>query len=411
MSALDTGIFPVQRLRMAIQDRSVHSNTLIIDESSFQPASLDLRLGDTAHRLRCSFLPDSSTVLEKLTDYSMGEIDLRDGAVLERNQPYLIPLVEELALPPDVRAKANPKSSTGRLDVFTRVITDRSFKFDEVGAGYHGKLYLEIVPRSFTIRVKTRLSLNQLRLIQGDARCSDEEMRARHDTEPILYAPEGESVEDLVVGNGIFMSVDLRPLGRERVVGYRAKKNSLLIDLTKLRHYDPGQFWEEVHPESKGRVVLDPEEFYLLLSRERIRIPADLAADMVPYDPTSGELRTHYAGFFDPGFGIQEPGQVQGTVAALEVRAHDVPFMIEDGQKVSKLAFERLSATPHVLYGRGIGSSYFDQSTMLSKHFQIQTGQLQLMEPAAPPTAARATKKAASLKQSHAAMRRLKEQV
>lgn len=379
MRISNIGVFPAQCLRVAVESRYVYSKTLVIDEASFQPASLDLRLGECAYRLRCSFLPDNNLVAEKLADYAMGEIDLRDGAVLERNQPYLIPLVEELALPPTVRAKANPKSSTGRLDVFTRVITDRGYKFDEIEAGYHGKLYLEIVPRSFTVKVKTRLSVNQLRLIQGDVRCSDEQMRARHQREPILYAPDGHPEQDLSMANGVFLSVDLRPLRSSRVVGYRAKKNSVLIDLSRLRHYDPGQFWEEVHPESKGRVVLDPEEFYLLLSRERIRIPADLAADMVAYDPTSGELRTHYAGFFDPGFGIHLADQLQGTVAALEVRAHDVPFMIEDGQKMSKLAFERLNAAPEVLYGREIGSSYFDQNTMLSKHFQLQSGQLQLL--------------------------------
>ncbi len=340
---------------------------------------MDLRLGPTAYRLRCSFLPGSSSVLEKLKDYAMGEIDLRDGAVLERNQPYLIPLIEELALPVAVRAKANPKSSTGRLDVFTRVITDCSYRFDEVETGYQGGLFLEIVPRSFAIKVNTGLSLNQLRLISGNARCSDEDMKALHGREPVVYAFDGYCEADLVLGDGVFMSVDLRRLSPNRVVGYRAKKNSRLIDLSKIRHYDPAEFWEPVYAESKDRIVLDPEEFYLLLSRERIRVPAGLAADMVAYDPTSGELRTHYAGFFDPGFGVHEPGAPQGTVAALEVRAHDVPFMIEDGQRVSKLAFERMSAIPEILYGASIGSSYSTQDTMLGKHFQVNTGQLHLM--------------------------------
>jgi dCTP deaminase len=379
MGTLTTGVLPAQCLRAAVQARWIDSTSLIFDDASYQPASLDLRLGTTAYRLRCSFLPGNSAVREKLADYAMGEIDLRDGTVLERNQPYLIPLVEELALPEAIRAKANPKSSTGRLDVFTRVISDQSYKFDEIVAGYHGKLFLEIVPRSFAIKLKTGLSLNQLRLLQGDTRFGDRDMQALHKVEPILYAPDGSPEQDLAVSDGVFMSVDLRRLRQDRVVGYRAKKNSQLLDLTRIRHYDPAEFWEPVYPESKDRIVLDPEEFYLLLSRERVRVPAQLSAEMIAYDPTSGELRTHYAGFFDPGFGVHTPGSPQGTVAALEVRAHDVPFMIEDGQKVSKLAFERMSAIPEILYGSDIGSSYFSQDTMLSKHFQVNVGQLALI--------------------------------
>ncbi len=380
MTTPAAGVFPIQHLRDAITAKFVYSDTFVIPDSSLQPASLDLRLGEKAHRLRCSFLPDSNSVEEKLADYSMGEIDLREGAVLERNRPYLIPLIEELAFPAHIRGKANPKSSTGRLDVFTRVITDRSFKFDEIEAGYQGRLYLELISRSFTIKVKTLLSLNQLRVLNGDVRCADEEMRQRHQREPVLFTAGNLPIEDPAIAGGVFLSVDLMPSPKGRVVGYRARKNSLLVDLSKLHHYDPAQFWEEVQPEPKGRVVLEPEEFYLLLSQERIRVAADLAADMVAYDPASGELRTHYAGFFDPGFGILPAGEkALGTVAALEVRAHDVPFMIEDGQKVSRLAFERMAAEPDRLYGREIGSSYFDQRSMLSKHFQLEAGQLQLI--------------------------------
>jgi dCTP deaminase len=380
MESESSGVFPSQCLRSAVRAGYVRSGDLRVPDSSFQPASIDLRLGAKAYRLRCSFLPDSAAVEEKLADYAMGEIDLRDGAVLERNQPYLIPLAEELALPPDVRAKANPKSSTGRLDVFTRVITDRGYQFDAIAPGYQGRLYLELVSRSFTIRVTTLLSLNQLRLVRGEASCGDDEIRLRHEREPILYAEDGTPEKEVAISRGVFLSVDLAAKPRDRVVGFRARKNSTLLDLTKLRHYDPGQFWEEVRPESKGRVVLDPEEFYLLLSRERVWIPRDLAADMVAYDPTSGELRTHYAGFFDPGFGVRSSGETPGTVAALELRAHDVPFMLEHGQKVSRLAFERLVAEPDVLYGRTLGSSYHDQTSMLSKHFQLRSGQLHLID-------------------------------
>jgi dCTP deaminase len=366
---MDSGVLPYQSLREATAKEWVLAGDWRIPLESIQPASIDLRLGEYAWALRCSFLPDSaSTVQDKVADLAFERIDLRDGATLERDRPYLVPLIEHLRLPEQVRAKANPKSSTGRLDVFTRVLTDRSHRFDEIAAGYEGMLYLEIVPRTFAIRVKTGLALNQVRLVCGDARLADAEILELHRGSPLLYLErEPLGSEELSLGDGLFLSLDVSA-GAE-VVGYRAKKNSLPIDLTQTGQLRWQDYWEPVRPESGGRIVLEPEVFYLLLSAEGVSIPPFLAAEMLAYDPTAGELRTHYAGFFDPGFGYAPDGSGHGSRAALEVRARDVSFMVEHRQPVCKLAFERMASEPEVLYGEQLGSNYQGQQTMLSKHF------------------------------------------
>jgi dCTP deaminase len=367
------GIVPGQALWEAVMQEWICSGDYRIPKDSIQPASIDLRLGEHAWALRCSFLPDTgSTVMERVEDLAMERIDIRDGVTLERDRPYLIPLVEELRLPPDVRAKANPKSSTGRLDVFTRVITDGNNRFDEIAHGYHGKLYLEVVPRSFAVRVQRLVSLNQLRLVLGDPRVRDAELPALHDELPLLYrGADPVPAGDLAIADGLFLSVDLSG-PRERIVGYRARRHSHRIDMSKLRHYQWADYWEPVHPERGGRIVLDPEVFYLLLSAEGVCVPPDYAAEMMAYDPTAGELRTHYAGFFDPGFGYDAGGGRPGSRAALEVRARDVPFMVEDGQPICKLGFESMLDRPDRLYGEDVGSNYQGQETMLSKHFVEQ---------------------------------------
>jgi dCTP deaminase len=374
MSEPTPGVFPSQELNRAIEAEWVSSGDYRIRPEAVQPASIDLRLGDFAWALRCSFLPDvDSTVEEKTEGLAFQKVDLRDGAVLERDRPYLVPLIEELALPDDVRAKANPKSSTGRLDVFTRVITDRHHRFDDIRPGYRGKLYLEIVPRSFAIQVKTGLSLNQLRIARGDVRLDDGEIRDLQDEAPLLYVdsrPVPQS--DLALSDGLFLSLDLSGPA-DRTVGYRAKKNSLPVDLAKIRAYRWSDYWDPVFPETGGRVVLEPEIFYLLLSAEGVCIPPQIAAEMMAYDPTAGELRTHYAGFFDPGFGYDPDGGRHGSRAALEVRARDVSFMVEHRQPVCKLGLERMSAPAERLYGSDLGSNYQGQVTMLSKHFEEQT--------------------------------------
>jgi len=364
------GVLPSQLLAEAVAAGWLDAGELVIPPANIQPASLDLRLGERAYRVRCSFLPGDKDVETKVKDFVVDEVDLRrDGAVLETGRPYLVPLAESVSLPPFVRAKANPKSSTGRLDVFTRVVSDYSYRFDEISAGYRGPLYVEIVPLSFAVRVRQGLALNQLRLMVGDARLSDGDLRRAHAEQPLLYLddrPAGD--EELTTNGGLFLSLDLKR-GPGQSVGYRAKEHTMALDMSKRGAHRVEDYWESVTAEHEGRVVLGPERFYLLLSREAVCIPPHLACEMTAYDPTSGELRTHYAGFFDPGFGYDPTGLLKGSRAALEVRAHDVPFMIEHGQQVCKLTFEKMACAPAKLYGQGIGSNYQGQVDTLGKHF------------------------------------------
>ncbi len=377
------GILPDTHLKRLIQDKAVYASPPIL-KSQIQPASLDLRLGKKAYRLLSSFLPERSEISERLSvqnlyqsDLVMYEMDLTQGAILEKGHVYLVPLLEQLALPKDVRGRANPKSSTGRLDIFTRVITDLNVGFDEIRAGYHGPLYLEIVPRSFTIRVQTGLALNQLRLLTGRPTVSDSQLRILHRSSKLLYHNDGNSVEahplaaqDIRVENGLSLRIDLHgDASSNYMAGYRAKKNSQVVDLSRHGHYAALDFWEHVRLHTNGTLLLEPEEFYILASKERIQVPAGYAAEMVAYEAAFGELRTHYAGFFDPGFGAGN-GPRRGTQVVLEVRPHDVPFMIHDGQTFFKVVYEKMLEVPERLYGEGIGSSYHQQGLTLSKHFK-----------------------------------------
>jgi dCTP deaminase len=378
------GVFPAQLLREGL-DRGWIAGRHV--EKQIQPASIDLTLGTKAYRLLCSFLPDrESTVSAKLSEYALEEFSIDDGAILERNRAYLIPLRETLALPETVRARTNPKSSTGRLDIFTRVIVDRHARFDEIPFGYEGEIFLEVVPRSFIVKVASGLSLNQLRLMTGDAgaaRLLDSDVAELHMQMPLVLA-DGKEIppHDLDLAEGLFLSLDLTP-DEHGHVGYRARKNSRVLDLSAVARYGWDEFWEPVATDTERRLMLEPEEFYLLLSRESVSIPPALAAEMSAYDPTAGELRTHYAGFFDPGFGYRESWP-QGSRATLEVRARDVPFAIEHGQRICKLIFENLLEPAEMLYGASIGSTYQDQKLTLSKHFVSQGPRGQLLLPDTP---------------------------
>lgn len=365
-------LWPRQKLRAAVEQGVITADAAILDRQ-LQPASLDLRLGSRAFRVRSSFLPGDATVEDRLKTLAMYDLplDRDDGGILERGHVYVIPLVERLALPPGVRGKANPKSTTGRLDVFTRVITDHNWKFDEISAGYAGPLYLEVVPSSFTIRVKSGMSLNQLRLMEGDPRLSDEEIVALNAERRLVLGPKGGSRKAIVDG-GLYLGVDLLGRGSGGCIGYKAKKNSNIIDLARINHYDPLDFWEPITSrDGRAGLILEPEEFLILASKEKVQVPPDLAAEMVAYDVTNGELRTHYAGFFDPGFGFRpDQPDAPGTRAVLEVRAHEVPFQLEDGQLFCKLVYERLTDPPDVAYGAALASSYQNQELTLSKQFK-----------------------------------------
>lgn len=367
------GVFSAQMLREAIRDGVIESGRPIL-EGQVQPASLDLRLGSRAYRLRSSFLPGDSRVQDRLADLQVGpEIDLDDpnGAVLDPGHPYLIRLVETLRLPPDTRARANPRSSTGRLDIFTRVIADRGSQFDEVEAGYEGPLWLEVYSSTFTIAVRSGLALAQLRLSNALEPLTAAEVRDLHEAEGLLFEPGTEpraKVARPAIGNrGLLVSVGL-PAG-DHHIGWRARHHTRLLDLSKTNEYEALDFWEPVRAEAGGRLVLGPNDFYLLISREFVRIPPSVAAEMVAYDPTNGELRTHYAGFFDPGFGYAP--NLHGTRAVLEVRAHDVPFMLEDGQPIARLAYEYMAEQPDRLYGDPETGSHFQrQGISLSRQFR-----------------------------------------
>ncbi len=379
------GVLPFQELNRAIATGLIGADSPIPKEN-VQPASLDLRLGDRAYRLRCSFLPDRESVSSKLKDYLLDEVDISEGAILEPERPYLIPLQERLDLPDYLRARANPKSSTGRVDIFTRVISDRSHRFDDISPGYRGALFVEVVSRSFTVRVKAGMSLNQLRLTVGSPGVSDAELIEAHTPKrPIIVDVHNHKIADdrLVVEGGLFLSLDL--MGDESgVVGYRARRNSKVLDLTQIAAHRPRDFWDFVYREEDApRVVLEPEAFYLLISSEAVRIPPDFAAEMSAYAESSGELRSHYAGFFDPGFGHDPTNPRNLSRAVLEVRAHDVPFMVEQDQPVCKLTFERVTEPPTILYGQDTSSNYQGQQVMLSKHFARDhsfDGQLSLLQ-------------------------------
>ena len=390
------GILPVQKLKKLAEAGIIQAPPAYpLEDEQFQPNSIDLRLGKKAWRVRCSFLPEDETVENKVERLKQYEISIEDGAVLEPNCVYIIPLLEELNLPmsnvsaqhplfngkeqpsesyrlisqENLTAKANPKSTTGRLDIFTRVITDYSHRFEEVKAGYQGKLYLEVVPKSFPIRVQTGHRLNQLRIRHGHTPLSDQDILRTHHNEPLLFSGQGDplAMDRIKVNNGLFFSVHLHA-GENEIVGYKAKKHRDLIDLDKIRHYHITDFWEPIRAKEEDYLILEPEAFYIFASKERCRIPPHLAAEMVAYDTGSGELRPHYAGFFDSGFG----GRVEdkGARAVLEVRSHDVPFLIEDGQTFCSMKFEPNTEVPDFVYGDDIKSNYQGQELRLGKHFK-----------------------------------------
>ncbi len=328
-----------------------------------QPASLDLRLGTIAYRVRASFLPGpGTTVAQRIAELKLHEFSLADGAVLETGCVYIVPLIESLALPADIAAAANPKSSTGRLDVFTRVIADETRGFDRIAGGYHGPLYAEISPKTFPVLVREGSRLSQLRLRRGNAALGDEALRALHASERLVDRTEA------VMGDGVAVSIDLGANGNG-VVGYRAKRHTAVIEVERRGAYEAADFWEPIAARADRSLILDPDEFYILASNEAVQVPPDYAAEMVPFDPLVGEFRVHYAGFFDPGFGYAGSGGL-GSRAVLEVRSREVPFILEHGQIVGRLVYEKMLARPDRLYGQGIGSNYQAQGLKLSKHFR-----------------------------------------
>ena len=355
-----SGVLPSQHLRALIAGGAIAADPVILPEQ-VQPASLDLRLGAVAVRLRASFLPGKGrAVADRLPEFEMHRFALGGGMVLEKGCVYVVELAESLALPPDLSAVTNAKSSTGRLDLLVRVITDGGVEFDRIPAGYKGKLYAEICPRSFSVLVRPGMRLNQIRLRRGQAMLDDAALAALHAQSPLV---NGEAL----ISEGLGFSVDLRPAEGD-LVGYRAKPHAGVIDLDRIGAYDRTDFWEEVRSAS-GQIILDPGAFYILVSREAVCIPPGFAAEMAPYVAMVGEFRVHYAGFFDPGFGHAAAGGA-GARGVLEVRCHEAPFALEHGQVVGRLVYERMAEVPDRLYGVGIASNYQGQGLKLAKHFR-----------------------------------------
>jgi dCTP deaminase len=360
-----SGILPYQQIKALIRDHEIWSETDILP-AQVQPASLDLRLGPLAYRVRASFLPgESASVADKIQQFAMHEIDLRAGAVLERDCVYVVPLLERLRLSSRISAAANPKSSTGRLDIFTRLIVDRGRAFDEVPVGYEGMLYAEIAPRTFSVIVHEGSRLSQIRFRRGSGAGSSptnlrrlqEQYRIVNDEKAILRA------------DSIAVTLDLLPRTQGGVVGWKAKKHAELVDVDARALYEPLDFWDPITLRPGRGLVLDPADFYVLATREAVMVPPDHAAEMLAYDTQVGEFRVHYAGFFDPGFGF-DPAGSEGSKAVLEVRSRDVPFVLEHGQTVGWLRYERLAAAPDRLYGLPLGSHYQGQGLQLGRQFK-----------------------------------------
>ncbi len=361
MAEQTVGILPAQIIEQMAEAGAIRAARRF-DPDQIQPASLDLRLGEIAYRVRASFLPGPlSPVADRLAKLKLHEFSLTEGAVLETGCVYIIPLMESLKLPRDVSAAANPKSSTGRLDIFTRIITDHAREFDTIRNGYDGPLYIEVSPRTFPILVRVGSRLSQVRFRTGDARLNDAALLALHEKAGLVDgAPHVE--------NGLTVSIDLGGTA-EGIVGYRAKHHTAVIDVDKRGEYMPLDFWEPIPRHWSSELILDPDQFYILMSREAVHVPPDYAAEMVPFDPLVGEFRVHYAGFFDPGFGHSKAGGT-GSHAVLEVRSHEVPFILEHGQTVGRLVYEPMTERPAKLYGTDMASNYQAQGLKLSKHFR-----------------------------------------
>ena len=375
-----TGVLPSQRIKELVSAGRIGrcAEAEPIQEYQFQPASIDLRLGPVAYRVRASFLPGtSSTVEAKLQELKMSEMDLTRLAVFEKGCVYVVCLQEELFLPWDISAKANPKSTTGRLDIFTRLITDYGAEFEKVPKGYKGKLYVEIVSRTFTVVLRAGARLNQIRFVRGSPLPLESEGRLGkvEQKDPLVY--DDDNPAKATISRGIRISIDLEgsaPGRSDEIIGFRAKKHAPAVDLEEVNHYAPEDFWEPLWGAPRQKLILNPDDFHILVSKERVSVPPEFSAEMVAYDPSMGEFRIHYAGFFDPGFGYDPSNNVRGTHAVLEVRSHEVPFVLEHGQMVGRLIYERLTEVPDKIYGPSIGSSYQYQRLSLSKQFRSEWG-------------------------------------
>ena len=366
----EPGILPSQEIEELIKNGKIRSR-LEISKDQIQPASIDLRLGNIAYRVRASFIPSRKFLISaKIKELQLDEIDLSQPALLEVGGVFIVPLIESLELPTDMRGKANPKSTTGRLDIFTRLMAEGSGRFEVVPKGYSGNLYVEIVPQTFPIFVKEGTKLNQIRFFRGEPERDDEQLRLLSRKGKLIYQENGDAPTEIIIEDGLRISVDLQGNEQDSIVAYKAKKGCLPIDLANVGAYDVEEYWEPIRALNPKSLVLNPNDFYLLASKQRVGVPPGYSAEMEQYDSSIGEFTVHYAGFFDPGFGYGTHGEIKGTKAVLEVRAHEVPILLEDGLEVGRMTYLKMADRPIELYGQNIGSSYQGQGLALSKQFK-----------------------------------------
>ena len=344
-----------------IKDKEIETKDF--NQSRVQPSSMDLTLSNECYELRYSFLSPKGKIRNKLKTLSIKRYDLTNGLVFKKNHTYLVRLNEKLNLNSPIKGKCNPKSSTGRLDIFCRVILDYTDEYEKVPYGYSGDIFLEVTTRAFDIFLTKGDSLNQMRLtnISNDF-IRDEDLRKFHNNEAIIF-DQNDYLLKPNISSGLKISVDLS--SKDQIIAYKAKKKSPKLIFSKKHIHDPRKYWEFIKKDN-GNLTIFPNEFFILKSKQKIRIPKTMAAEMVPYDTSIGDFRVHYAGFFDPGFGDRN-----GSYAVLEVKTHEVPFNIEDGQYIARLIFENLNKNTDFTYGSKINSNYQNQELALSKHFNI----------------------------------------
>ncbi len=368
-----TGVWTSAQIHEAFETGILKTEEALAEEQ-VQPASIDLRLGKTAYRVRAGFLPGKNkSVMTRVSELGMHEVSIEEGGVLEKGAVYIIPLLESVNLPNFLEGVISPKSSTGRLDILTRLITDKGTTFDRIPKGYTGPLFVEVTPLTFSIVARTGDRLNQLRLRTGFTPLSEAEMLNLHEKTSLIFNEAGEPETPVLEQGGIWMSVDLEGIDGSDIVAYRARKHAPVLDLRKINHYNVNDFWEPITKPHDGSLILNPEDFYIMVSREKVSVPGHTSCEMMPYETTAGELRVHYAGFFDPGFGMTKDGSSVGVRGVLEVRSHDVPFVLEHGQKICRMVYEPLAQTPDILYGIDLSSNYASQGLKLAKQFKMES--------------------------------------
>ncbi len=359
------GTLPDEGIAALIEAEAIASGSGI-DGTQVQPASLDLSLGEAAWWMPGSVLPLPGEPVEALLErFARCRLDLSRPEVFVRGQVYVVRLDERLALPEGLAAYANGKSSIGRIDVQTRVLTDENPRYDKVPPGYRGPLYLEVIPKSFDIRVRAKDRLNQAIFYRDRRRLGAAALAEVHGRCPLVRAP-GEGLAGFRRNSGLLLTLDLE----QPVVGWVAKRSLEPIDLAQVHFHDPSEYFDPIPKPRRGALFLSREAFYIFSTHERVVVPPELAAEMLPYDTSAGEFRAHYAGFFDPGFGWGAAGELGGTPAVLEVRPYEDDLLVRHRQPVCKMAFEQLTAAPRQLYGQGQSHYAEQRGPRLSKYFE-----------------------------------------